>query len=304
MPTYPFMFLAPNGKVFNAGPEQTTRFLDTSGTGSWTTGPQSNFGYRDYGSAVMYEPGKIILFGVGDAPPTNTCEIIDLNSPNPQWRYTAPMNYTRRQHNATLLPDGKILVTGGTSSAGFNDPTDSVFAAELFDPQTETWTLMPSCQERRLYHSTALLLPDGSVLSAGGGLPAAGGSDYDHTNGEIFYPGYLLRGTRPTITLAPNQVRFGEKFSITTSNVQSINRVTLVRLSSVTHAFNMEQRFCQLAFTKQGNRLEATAPANGNICPPGFYLLFILNDSGIPSIGKIINISSTNGSAPTLRIQQ
>jgi hypothetical protein len=291
LPVYPFMFLAPNGKIFNAGPEQTTRFLDTSGTGAWSVGPSSHFGYRDYGSAVMYKPGKIILIGGGDAPPTNTCEIIDLNSANPQWRYTTPMNYARRQHNATLLPDGKILVTGGTSSPGFNDPSDSVFAAEVFDPQSETWTILPSCRERRLYHSTALLLPDGRVLSAGGGLPAAGGSDYNHLNGELFSPYYLLRGTRPTITSTPSQIKFGNKFIITTTDTQKISKVTLVRLSSVTHSFNMEQRFCELTFTKQGNKVEALAPGSGNICPPGYYMLFVINEAGIPSLAKIVQLT-------------
>ncbi|MEW6129281.1 MAG: galactose oxidase-like domain-containing protein [Acidobacteriota bacterium] len=290
LPTYPFMFLAPNGKVFYAGPEEDTRFLDTKGTGKWTVGPRSNFGFRDYGSAVMYAPGKIILIGGGIAPPTNSCEIIDLNSANPQWRYTAPMNFARRQHNATLLPDGRILVTGGTSSPGFNDPSDSVFAAEIFDPKTETWTLLDSCVERRLYHSVALLLPDGRVLSAGGGLPAAGGSDYDHDNAEIFSPPYLAKGSRPTISFAPSKFSYGNKISITTPDIQNISMVSLIRLSSVTHSFNMEQRFIQLNFAKQNNRLIVQTPSSANICPPGFYLLFILNQQGIPSVGKIVQI--------------
>ena len=120
---YPQMFLAPNGKVFNPGPSGTTRYLDTAGTGAWSpvadrvtfpgsTGPT----YRDYGSAVMYAPGKILVMGGGD-PPTNTAEVIDLNQSSPAWRAVGSMAFARRQLNATLLPDGTVLVTGGTRSA-------------------------------------------------------------------------------------------------------------------------------------------------------------------------------------------
>ena len=122
---YPMMFLAPNGKVFNPGPSLTMRYLDTSGTGSWSVIMPDRDLDRDYGSAVMYADGKILLLGGGD-PPTNTAEVIDLNQPSPTWRYVAPMSIARRQVNATLLPDGTVLVTGGTSGPGFNNATTPV----------------------------------------------------------------------------------------------------------------------------------------------------------------------------------
>ena len=110
-------------KVFNVAPTQTTRYLDTSGTGSWSFVANRTFGGRSYGSAVMYADGKILVVGGGD-PPTNTAEVIDLNQPSPTWRSVAPMSIARRQLNATLLPDGKVLVTGGTSGPGFNNADD------------------------------------------------------------------------------------------------------------------------------------------------------------------------------------
>ena len=166
---YPMMFLAPNGKVFNPAPTTNTRYLDTAGSGTWSPVANRVGPYRDYGSAVMYAPGKVLVMGGGD-PPTNTAEVIDLNQTSPSWRAVGSMAFARRQLNATLLPDGNVLVTGGTSSPGFNDPAGAVHAAELWNPTTEQWTTLASSSSGipRVYHSTALLLPDGRVLSMGG----------------------------------------------------------------------------------------------------------------------------------------
>ena len=119
LPYYPMNFVTPTGTVFAAGPAKTTYFLDPTGTGHWTAGPSSAFGSRDYGSAVMYETGKIFMVGGGD-PPTATAEVIDLNGGSGAWRSVASMAVARRQSNATILADGKVLVTGGTNASGFN----------------------------------------------------------------------------------------------------------------------------------------------------------------------------------------
>ena len=192
------MLLAPNGRVFDAGPSATTRYLNTSGTGAWSDVATRVGGVRDYGSAVMYAPGKVLVMG-GDSPPKNTAEVIDLNAASPSWRAVDSMQFGRRHHNATLLPDGKVLVTGGTAAPGFNDPSGHVDAAELWDPATEDWTTLASSSGiPRVYHSAALLLPDGRVLSTGGnGFPQT----------EIYSPPYLFKGPRPTITSAPLQRR-------------------------------------------------------------------------------------------------
>ena len=176
LPYYPMNFVTPTGTVFAAGPAKTTYFLDAAGTGHWTAGPSSHFGTRDYGSAVMYETGKILLVGGGD-PPTATAEVIDVSGGTGAWRSVASMAVARRQSNATILADGKVLVTGGTNAPGFNSPPSSsaVLAAELWDPATEHWTTLAHMTHYRIYHSSALLLPDARVLSVGSGAPAAAG---------------------------------------------------------------------------------------------------------------------------------
>jgi len=120
LPYYPRTFVAPDGRIFYAGEQQQSLYLSVTGTGSWSDGPLRRFGTRDYGSAVMYEPGKVLYVGGGD-PPTNTAEIIDLNQPSPAWTFTGPMAFPRRQLNATVLPTSDVLVTGGTSAAGFSN---------------------------------------------------------------------------------------------------------------------------------------------------------------------------------------
>jgi len=285
LPLYPTMHLAPNGNVFLSGPRTHTRYLDVSGTGKWTTVAYSLYGYRDTGGSVMYEPGKVLIMGGG--APTSTAEVIDLNNSNPRWRSVGMMAYARRQLNTTLLADGKVLVTGGSSGGGFNNEAYAVLTAEMWDPQTEQWTKMASQQTPRLYHSIACLLPDGRVLSAGGGMA----SNYkDYPSAEIYSPPYLFKGPRPTITSAPTSVRYGETFFIETPDSSEIAKITWIRLPSVTHSFDQNQRLNFLSFSQTTGGLKVTAPASGNLCPPGHYMLFILNRNGVPSVAKIIRI--------------
>jgi hypothetical protein len=295
VPYYPMMFVAPNGRVFYAGPEQTTAYLNTANKGSWTAGPTSSCCYRDYGSAVMYDAGKILIVGGGDTP-TNTAERIDLTSGG-AWTSAGAMAVARRQHNATLLADGKVLVTGGSNATGFNtSPTTSaVLTAELWDPGNPTvWKPLASMTHNRLYHSEALLLPDARVLSVGSGQPAASGQTDDFT-AEIFSPPYLFKsdGTaaaRPVISSTPTVVKYGQVFTVKTTSASSIAKVTWIRLSAVTHSFNQSQRMNLLSFTKGTGQITVTAPANFNLAPQGHYMLFIVNSSGVPSVAKIVKI--------------
>jgi galactose oxidase len=289
VPLYPLILLAPDGRAIMVGPNPESMFLDTAGTGDWTEGPQANGPYRDYGSAVEYRPGKILL--VGGGPPTDSAETLDLNVSPLKWRTAAHMAFKRRQLNATLLPDGTVLVTGGSSSPGFNNADGKVLASEIWDPDTDRWTTVARQDVRRLYHSTAALLPDGRVLSAGGGMPPSPeGGDTDHRNAQIYSPAYLYRGPRPQLTSAPYSVGFYQPFTVSTPYSADIARVTWIRLSSVTHAFNQSQRFNELAFTRSGAaELTVTSPRREE-CPPGPYLLFLLNGKGVPSEGKVVFI--------------
>ncbi|MGC2742382.1 MAG: carboxypeptidase regulatory-like domain-containing protein [Candidatus Angelobacter sp.] len=291
-PLYPNMLVAPNGKVFNAGPARQSRYLNTAGTGAWSNVAVLNFGgVRDYGPAVMYDAGKVLDVG-GSDPPTATAEVIDLNAATPAWKFTSSMHFPRRQHNAVILPDGKVFIVGGSSASGFDTSTSPVLPTEMWDPATGQFTVMANIAVYRGYHSTALLLADGRVLSAGGNV---GGP-----NAQVFSPPYLFAGARPSITSAPVSAGYGQTVFIGSPDVASISKVTLLRQASVTHTNSMSQGFLSLSFTKTSTGLNVTMPANANLATPGYYMLFLLNGSGVPSVGSIIQISATAPSVGTV----
>jgi hypothetical protein len=294
-PYYPAMFVAPNGKVFLAGFQATTRYLSTEGHGEWTTVGDRVVADRRLGSAVMYAPGKVVYAGGGD-PPTSSAEVIDLDQAAPAWRSVPGMRFARRQLNATILADGQVLVTNGTSGSGFNDVGGAVREAELWNPATESWTTMAREVVGRTYHSAALLLPDGRVLSSGSG--EGGGVSYENSQltAQVFSPPYLFNAdgtpaTRPVITSAPPGISYGASFTVETPDAASVTRGTLIRLSSVTHAFNQSQLIYPLTFSATGaTSVRAEGPAGGNLAPPGPYMLFLLGAQGVPSVAKMVMV--------------
>jgi galactose oxidase len=302
---YPRLHVISDGRVFMSGPQQDTWLLDTANGGRWekTTASHTTVGQLDYAPAVMYDFDKIIYIGGGggaDVPPANEAEIIDLQKKPLAWQPTASMNFRRRQHNGTLLPDGTVLVTGGTRAAGpfpkgFNnlDPDQPVHVAELWDPATGTWTELAAELVDRCYHSTAVLLPDATVLSAGGGeFPGQNPGD-THRDGQIFRPPYLFKGDRPEITSAPTApIHYGDTFDVESPQADAIAKVSWLRLTSVTHAFNASQRINFLDFSVHAGTLSLTAPHSPNVCPPGFYMLFLLNRDGVPSVARIVQIQA------------
>lgn len=286
LPWYPRSFLAPDGKVFVAGPMVQSKILSVTGGGSWTNGPQHAFDEgRNYGAAVMYDDGKILY--AGGAMTTNTAEVIDLDDASPAWRFTSPMAFARRHLNLTVLPTGEVLATGGVGGTTFDDVSKGVHAAELWNPETGRWTTMASNVVTRGYHSTSLLLPDGRVLNAGSGQ---GAGAPDERNAELFSPPYLSRGARPVISSAPSQVAYGAQFRIETPQASAITHVSLIRLGAVTHAFDENQRFQRLAFKADAGGLTVTAPGEPNRAPPGHYMVFILDGRDVPSVAKIVRL--------------
>jgi galactose oxidase-like protein/Big-like domain-containing protein len=316
IPYYPRNFVDPirNGQIFYAGERIMSRWFSYGALGGWTSGPQHIYRFnRDYGTAVMYDAGKILYAGgggdlnwpsAGDArasAPTATAERIDLNQAAPQWQSAGSMSAPRRHLNSTILPDGQVLITGGTRGGGFVniDPGLAVKEAEMWNPSTGQWTTLAANQVMRVYHSVSLLLPDGKVLhgASGDAMAAQPGGGVvpvpKEKNHEIFSPPYLfksLTGSRPTITSAPASVGYGEAFSVVTPYAAQITDARWIRLGSVTHAFDMSQRANTLSFTRTATGVEITAPANPNLAPPGHYMLFILNRNGVPSEGKIIKV--------------
>lgn len=312
---YPRMHVASDGQVFMSGPLEQTYLLKISNGGQWTVVAPRELRQRDYCPAVMYDENKVIYIGGGGGngqQPTREAEITDLSQNPRQWRKTNPMRFPRRQHNGTLLPDGTVLVTGGTRGGGgrdngFNDLRGGqpVHIAELWDPKGENgkgvWTQLAAEEVDRCYHATAVLLPDARVLSAGGGEYRPGGQENppedSHRDAQIFSPPYLFKGERPEITTAPASVSYGEIFEVGTSQPNDIGTVSWIRLPSVTHAFDQSQRINFLDFTAGTGALSVTAPDRPNICPPGHYMLFILSKEGVPSIARIIQIRTAVATA-------
>ena len=311
IPYYPRNFVAPNGLIFYAGERIVSRWFNVAGAGSWADGPTHIWRFnRDYGTAAMYEPGKILYAGGGGDPnwpsagdarsqaPTNTAEKIDLNQPAPSWQSAGTMSVPRRHLNSTILPDGQVLITGGTRGGGFVniDPGLATREAEIWNPATNQWTTLAAASTMRVYHSVSMLLPDGTVLHGSSGDAMARRPDGTigpvppERNHEIFSPPYLFKGARPTITSAPAEVGYNQTFAVETPNHAQVEAVRWIRLGTVTHAFDMGQRANTLSFRKTETGVEVTAPADPNLAPPGFYQLFILNRNGVPSPGRMIRI--------------
>lgn len=293
---YPRAFVEPkNGHIFIAGEASPSRYLNPYGSGSITNGPARVVSDRNYAPAVMLD-SKVLYIGGGGASgcpsnvPKYTAEIIDLAAASPVWSSIAEMKFGRRHHNATILADGKVLVTGGTSVCGFSNEAGAVFTAEMWNPATNTWSSVAPSNVTRVYHSTTMLLPDGRVFQSGSGEGAGTTAQYNY---EIYSPPYLFKGARPTYIPSGTAMHYGQPFSVSTPNAASIRKVLLIRLASSTHAFDMGQRLNTVAFQvgTDGQSLVLTPPASGRIAPPGPYMLFIVNDQGVPSVAHIIVLS-------------
>jgi hypothetical protein len=277
----------------DAGSDGMSRALDVA-TQTWSaygTNPAST------GTSAMYRPGKILATGGGTGggdPVQTTAATIDLNQKSPTWQSTAPMIYPRYKHNLVVLADGSVLAVGGSTIYSLVS-TVGVQAAELWNPTNQTWNLMASEHDLRMYHSTALLLPDGRVLVAGGGrlLPAM-----DFLTAEIFSPPYLFKGPRPTVTGAPASTTYGSSIEIQTPDASQVTSVALVRLASNTHAYDSDQRYVDLTFSKSSRYLVVQSPANANLAPPGYYMLFVVNNRGVPSVARIIQVLPHSRPAP------
>jgi hypothetical protein len=293
---YHWLKQAPDGRVAYLGPAPQVRYLTTTGQGRWADSIYRDVTYRSYGSHVMYNLGRVMVSGGG----TRNASTVLVNLNNNTAEPTSNMNRQRLQHNLTVLPDGQVLATGGMQNTDqlLVDVNKGVYAAETWNPANGRWTLLSSMKVTRQYHSIALLLPDGRVLSGGGGIcDACQQQSYLAKNAEIFSPPYLFKkdgsgqlAARPNISNAPNNLNYNQAFNITSGQANSISKVALVRFGGVTHSVNMDQLYVPLSFTKSGNTITATPPSNSKAAPPGHYMLFILNNQGVPSIAKILKL--------------
>jgi Domain of unknown function (DUF1929) len=293
---YPRGHLMPSGLVVICGTHRNVRTWNPQ-NGAWSgVIATSSIASRSYGTSFLLplqnttsERGKILLVG-GSDPGTTRVEVIDFNSgssTSPVVRTVSSLRNGRRFLLPVMLPDGKVVVFGGAARAN----TNPVFAPEMFDPATETWTTLASASVPRVYHGVALLLPDGRVWTAGS-TPAR--SSWELRT-EFFRPSYYT-ATRPAISGAPTVGDYGASITIPTSNASSITRATLLRLPDTTHHYDANMRCLFLNVqSRTSSSVTVEAPLNANLAPPGYYMVHVLNSAGIPSIAEIIQIPGSGG---------
>jgi hypothetical protein len=284
-PGYPRNFIAPDGRVFGFDTLGQMYYVNPAGAGSITAAGTLPDTTSNASSAAMFRPGRILKLGA-----TNAAYVIDINGPTPIVTSTQPMSSVRHWLSATVLADGRVLATGGSTVN--NKLTGVNNTAEIWDPATGLWTRGAAGVNARLYHSGALLLPDARVLVHGGGAPGP----LTNLNVEIYTPPYLLDSTgtpmrRPSIVLAPDTIKIGQNFSVGFSNASKIKRVTLVKTGSVTHSVNMDPGFLDLEFTRTGSMLTVAGPRRAADAPPGYYMLFVIDSKAVPSMARIVRIN-------------
>jgi galactose oxidase len=299
---YPYLHVSPRGTIFHSGATTTMHELNVSGNGTTTVKGNRATGevYRQWGSAIMVDKGKLML--VGGTPQQTTpgslksAVLIDINSETPVATRLPDMNYTRTYHSTILLPNGEVFVAGGNGNGVEFVDTDSRLVAEIYSPASNSWREVAAMSVPRNYHSTGTLLQDGRVLLAGGGL--CGTCAANHQDGQIYSPPYLFNpdGTpaaRPSITTSPNVIGYNQNVNVMVSGsgAENIRAFTLIKLSANTHAMNTDVRRMNVDFVKNaGLSYTLTTESNLNIMTPGYYYLFAVNSDGVPSVARIIRI--------------
>ena len=308
---YPGMHLLPSGEIFNSrtgwgeASGTQTAYLTLTGamSGNWTNYGQQQFYDRQEGMSLLMidttvSPPRTRLFvfgggvsGIATAKNNQSAEVIEFNGgiAGSSWKRLKDMNFARTNVNAVVLPNGKILIIGGHSNGQKWSPTPTL-PTEIYDPETDTYTTTATLNFPRQYHSVCVLLPDGRVFSAGGVAP--GTPDPDQHTMELYTPGYLTGASQPTVTNVSATITFGDAFIIDTPQAAEIESVVLLAPISVTHHTDSGQRYIKLPIqSRTANTLESLAPANGNIAPPGIYMLFIVKNNGVPSEGRFVQVT-------------
>ena len=291
---YPRAWVDPRGKVFTLAPNGSMHVLDTTtSTGSITkyASPKAPDGHNTLDS-VMYAPGRIL-----SVRKAGVSVVVDINNVSgPKLIPSGNLSADRRYGSLAVMADGKVLMNGGSPNSNGDDLTNATLDTELWDPDTKVWTLGARASTVRLYHSTALLLPDATVFTGGGGAPGP----VTQMNGEIYVPPYLFkpdgsgqRAVQPVISTAfTTVVGWNKDISVAMEGAEVITKITLVRAGASTHDFNNEARFFTLPVAASGNTVTVKTPASSKVAPPGYYMLFAWNAAGVPSKAKIIRIGT------------
>ena len=300
---YPRMFVLPlssegrkrypAGRAFCAGYAPATKMLDLR-TWEWEDVDSLRFGVRHDGCAVLLPlrppdyRARVFTFGgsvVGGlaAKATNSAELIDFGEPVPRWKAIESPKGARVNGAAVVLPDGNVLALSGNTAGRWDDP---VLECEVYNPDTGKWTQVAPMSVARGYHATAILLPDGKVLSAG--TTPLGELVLEL---EVYSPYYLFKGARPVIDSVNDTLEYDKPFEVNYTHTGRITRMALISPGSMTHSFDMHQRYIELQFSEAGTgMLKAVAPPDEHVAPPGHYMLFLISEDGVPSVAKFVRL--------------
>lgn len=321
LPLYPHLFLLRDGRFFFTGgkmdteqPFQPFRFDPLAAAApSEVAADLRDLGRRNQCASVILPPAqdqKFMIIGGGpedENEATDNVDVIDVTQAPLAYKPAARLNFDRMHVNAVILPDRTVLAVGGGGIREAGRQRGQIpqlvkqrLFVEQFDPSLDpagTWRKLAEAQVPRLYHSVALLLPDGRVVAAGGNpdkgsqvnwLPA---DDMEEMRLEIYSPPYLFKGARPRITSVPTQLAYGSAFAIGTDQANQIQWVSLIRPGLTTHSFNGDQRLVDVPFQVNGSVLQANLTNEKNLAPPGWYMLFLTKTNGVPSVAKWVQVS-------------
>ena len=301
-PLYPHLFLLENGTIFYTG----GHLGGSGGLGPGTFDPASpaalnpagtpasfDLGHRDQCASVLLPPAqdqRVMILGGGD-PAIARAHVIDLRTPNPAYADTGYLHHARMHVNAVILPDRTVVATGGSIHG--EDPASAALQAEIYhpdpDPAAAAWTEAATAAVPRLYHSVALLLPDGRVITAGSNPHRRD----DELRLELFHPPYLFKGPRPFIEAAPAQVDYGQLIEIHTPQAKQIRWAQLIKPMATTHSVDTEQRLVDLPIAERSFcQLHVRIPPQHTLAPPGWYMLSIVDHHRVPSAARWIHLTA------------
>ena len=284
---YNRLHLMPDGKIFQSGHLPETYLYDPVAR-TWTLVASTRLGRpRGNGSSVRLQDGRILIVGGEDKVDYfSSAEVIDLTQPSPQWQTVASMTSVRAFIDAIVLPDGRVLVVGGDEGSGSRSKIP-----ELYDPATNSWTDMAPFDIERGYHSTTLLLPDARVIVSGGEGNGGPGMFGESAEYEIWNPYYLFKSARPVIVSLPASAEYGQQLTMSYTSAVGVSHAVIHRSGSQTHSFAYNQISVPVSFdSTTASTLTFSLPGNANLLPPGFYMVFLMNEDGVPSVARYLRI--------------
>jgi len=312
LPLYAHIFLMADGRiVFDGGRMDDQLQVDPciidlmhDPVGVTPIAGMEGGGMRNQSASVLLPPAqdqRVMIMGGGPAGKPNktdaidNVDIVDFKDPHPHFVPAAPLNFPRLHLNSVLLPDRTVFVSGG--SLHQEDAPLARLQGEIYNPASDTWTPTAAAAVPRLYHSTAVLMPDGTVVTAGSNPDGGSHVQWDDDPNEemrleVFSPPYLFKGPRPTISAAPAKCTYGQNIQISSPEAANIRWANLLRNCVTTHSFDSSQRLVDLEITSRaGGVVSATVPVNHNIAPPGWYMLFLVDSNGIPSVANWVRLN-------------